>query len=49
MTTLPHVEHASRKKTYASHYTPSNIALFQPELHDLANKLSDVSVLSYLL
>ena len=45
MTTLPHAEHALRKKSYAPHYTPANLALFQPELHDLALKLSDVSPL----
>ena len=43
MTTLPHAEHAIRKKSYAPHYTPANLALFQPEIHDLALKLTDVS------
>lgn len=42
MTTLPHAEHASRKKSYAPHYIPANLALFQPELHDLTIKFSDV-------
>ncbi|KIP03779.1 hypothetical protein PHLGIDRAFT_77016 [Phlebiopsis gigantea 11061_1 CR5-6] len=42
MTTLPHAQHAARKKSYAPHYTPANLALFQPELHDLALKLSNV-------
>ncbi|EKM60141.1 uncharacterized protein PHACADRAFT_206323 [Phanerochaete carnosa HHB-10118-sp] len=42
MTTLPHAEHAIRKKSYAPHYTPANLSLFQPELHDLALKLTDI-------
>nr|BAL05175.1 cytochrome P450 [Phanerodontia chrysosporium] len=42
MTTLPHAEHAIRKKAYAPHYTPANLALFQPELNDLALKLTDI-------
>lgn len=45
MTTLPHAEHSVRKKAYSPHYTPANLALFQPELHDLVVKLSDVSPL----
>ncbi|GJE87236.1 cytochrome P450 [Phanerochaete sordida] len=44
MTTLPHAEHAIRKKTYAPHYTPTNLSLFQPELHDFALKLTDILV-----
>ncbi|KAF8839321.1 cytochrome P450 [Paxillus ammoniavirescens] len=32
MTTLDHAGHAVRRKGYASHYTPTNLALFQPEV-----------------
>ncbi|PSS08855.1 hypothetical protein PHLCEN_2v3470 [Hermanssonia centrifuga] len=41
MTTLPHAQHAIRRKSYAPHYTPSNLALFQPELQDFSLKLTD--------
>ncbi|CCM00466.1 uncharacterized protein FIBRA_02499 [Fibroporia radiculosa] len=41
MTTLPNAQHAVRRKAYAPHYTPSNLALFQPELHDYTLKLVD--------
>ena len=42
MTTLPHAEHAVRRKAYSTHYIPSNLALFQAELQDLCLKLVDV-------
>ncbi|KAI0940296.1 hypothetical protein AcV5_001443 [Taiwanofungus camphoratus] len=41
MTTLPHAQHATRRKAYAPHYIPSNLALFQTELHDFTLKLVD--------
>ncbi|KZT70257.1 cytochrome P450 [Daedalea quercina L-15889] len=41
MTTLPHAEHAVRRKAYSSHYIPSNLALFQTDLQDLCLKLVD--------
>ncbi|KIJ69700.1 hypothetical protein HYDPIDRAFT_77913 [Hydnomerulius pinastri MD-312] len=34
MTTLDHAGHAVRRKGYAPHYTPANLALFQPEARD---------------
>ncbi len=49
MTTLPHAQHAIRRKSYAPHYTPSNLALFQPELQDFSLKLTDVSVVFILI
>lgn len=45
MTTLPHAEHAVRRKAYSPHYMPSNLALFQVELQDLCLKVVDVSTL----
>ncbi|TFK33197.1 cytochrome P450 11B1 [Crucibulum laeve] len=41
MTTLEHAEHAIRRKAYASHYTPSNVAKFQPEIHEVMAGLLD--------
>ncbi|PCH40720.1 cytochrome P450 [Wolfiporia cocos MD-104 SS10] len=41
MTTLPNAQHAVRRKAYAPHYIPSNLVLFQPELHDYSLKLVD--------
>ena len=43
MTTLPHAEHAIRRKAYSPHYATSNLALFQPDLQDYSVKLLDVS------
>ncbi|KAF8901790.1 cytochrome P450 [Mucidula mucida] len=34
MTTLQHSSHSMRRKGYAPHYVPANIAKFQPEMHD---------------
>jgi len=42
MTTLPNAQHAVRRKAYAPHYTPSNLALFQTDLNDYTLKLVDV-------
>lgn len=43
MTTLPHSEHAIRRKAFAPHYTLSNLELFQPEVHHFTLRLTDVS------
>ena len=43
MTTLEHVPHTIRRKGYAPHYTPANLALFQPEIHDFTLALINVS------
>ncbi|KAI0053770.1 cytochrome P450 [Auriscalpium vulgare] len=42
MTTLPHAQHAIRKKGYAPHYNPDNLATFQPEVHSYTLQLVDV-------
>ncbi|THH31367.1 hypothetical protein EUX98_g2801 [Antrodiella citrinella] len=42
MTTLPNAEHTARRKPYAPHYTPSNLALFQSDIHDVAIKVIDI-------
>ncbi|VDB87917.1 unnamed protein product [Peniophora sp. CBMAI 1063] len=34
MTLLEHGPHATRRKAIASHYTPTNVSLFQPEMKD---------------
>ena len=39
---LPHSEHVVRRRAYATHYTPSNLALFQPEINQYALQLVDV-------
>ncbi|KAG5349201.1 hypothetical protein C0989_005285 [Termitomyces sp. Mn162] len=39
MTTLEHAAHSMRRKGYAPHYTPSNIAQFQPEMHEATLEL----------
>ena len=47
MTTLPHVPHVARKKGYAPHYSPANLALFQPEMHQYTLQLVDVRVIYF--
>ncbi|TFY65879.1 hypothetical protein EVG20_g5213 [Dentipellis fragilis] len=42
MTTLPHGPHAIRKKGYAPHYTPTNLALFQPEMNQYAVEVAEI-------
>ena len=42
MSTLPHAEHAARRKVWAPHYTPSNLALWQTEVDDFALNLVEV-------
>lgn len=50
MTTLDHASHVTRRKGYAPHYTPANLALFQPEIHDIVLELIKVSAAErYLL
>ncbi|TFY78766.1 hypothetical protein EWM64_g5247 [Hericium alpestre] len=44
MTTLAHGPHAARKKGYAPHYSPANLALFQPEMHQYTLELTDLLV-----
>ncbi|KIY46145.1 cytochrome P450 [Fistulina hepatica ATCC 64428] len=39
MSTLEHAPHAMRRKGYAPHYTPTNLAQFQPEMHDFVREL----------
>lgn len=34
MTTLEHASHSIRRKAYAPHYNPANLAKFQPEMHE---------------
>ncbi|KAJ3980366.1 cytochrome P450 [Lentinula detonsa] len=34
MTTLEHAPHSMRRKGYAPHYVPANLAKFQPEMHE---------------
>ncbi|KAK1229348.1 hypothetical protein PQX77_007605 [Marasmius sp. AFHP31] len=34
MTTLEHAPHSMRRKGYAPHYNPTNLARFQPEMHE---------------
>ncbi|THH19482.1 hypothetical protein EW146_g1686 [Bondarzewia mesenterica] len=42
MTTLPHSPHVARKRGYAPHYAPSNLASFQPEIHQYTLELVDI-------
>ncbi|KAI0036319.1 cytochrome P450 [Vararia minispora EC-137] len=42
MTSLPHAEHAPRRRAFAPHYTPSNIALFQPDIHKSVLELVEI-------
>ncbi|KAG2073384.1 cytochrome P450 [Suillus decipiens] len=46
MTTLDHEGHVTRRKGYAPHYIPVNLALFQPEVHDYTLEL--ISVLEHI-
>ncbi|KAH8115847.1 cytochrome P450 [Phellopilus nigrolimitatus] len=42
MTTLDHGPHQARKKGTGPHYTPTNLALFQPEIHDYVNEMVNI-------
>jgi cytochrome P450 len=42
MSTLPHAEHALRKKAYAPHYVPAHINQFQPEIQEYSLELVEV-------
>ncbi|KZV73892.1 cytochrome P450 [Peniophora sp. CONT] len=46
MTLLEHGPHAIRRRAFASHYTPTNVSLFQPEAHDFV--LETVEILEKL-
>lgn len=48
MTTLDHASHSIRRKGYASHYTPNNVAKFQPEMHEASIELINVILLDSL-
>lgn len=39
MTTLGHAEHSMRRKAYAPHYTPANLARFQTEMQEATLEL----------
>ncbi|KAG9009668.1 hypothetical protein FRB94_011673 [Tulasnella sp. JGI-2019a] len=41
MTVLEPGPHAVRKRAYAPHYVPANLALYQPEIHEFVNVLLD--------
>ncbi|KAJ7628908.1 cytochrome P450 [Roridomyces roridus] len=41
MTTLPHAQHSIRRKAYASHYAPSNLAKLQPEISQVTGQMVD--------
>ena len=50
MTTLDHVHHSIRRKSYAPHYTHNNVAKFQAEMHEYAFELINVWIsLCFLL
>ena len=42
MTTLDHATHSMRRKGFAPHYTPTNIAHFEPEMHEVTLELVNV-------
>jgi hypothetical protein len=44
LTTLDHAGHVTRRKGYAPHYIPANIARFQPEAHDYTLELVSVQL-----
>ncbi|KAG9037928.1 hypothetical protein FS837_001353, partial [Tulasnella sp. UAMH 9824] len=39
MTTLDPILHAPKKRAYASHYTPNNVSLYQPEMREYTQLL----------
>ena len=43
MTSLPHAEHAVRRKAYAPHYNLPHLTQFQPEVNDSVIKVLNVS------
>lgn len=43
MTTLEHAPHSVRRKGYAPHYVPANLAKFQPEMHEPMLELVNVN------
>lgn len=42
MTTLDHAHHIIRRRGYAPHYTPANVAKFQPEMHEFMCEVLNV-------
>lgn len=44
MTTLDHVHHSIRRKSYAPHYTHNNVSKFQAEMHEYAFELINVCI-----
>jgi len=46
MTTLGHATHSIRRKGFALHYTPANIAHFEPEVHKVTLELVNVRSLA---
>ncbi|KAJ7754767.1 hypothetical protein B0H16DRAFT_1886478 [Mycena metata] len=42
MTSLPHAQNSIRRKTYASHYTPSNLTKLTLEMGDATGQMIDV-------
>lgn len=49
MTTLEHSSHAIRRKGYAPHYTPTNVAKFQPEMREIAFELVNVKGICFFI
>ena len=49
MSILPHAPHAVRRKAFAAHYTPSNVALFQPEMHDYTLEVVEVRPIQFIV
>lgn len=43
MSILEHEAHAIRKRGYAPHYNQSNLATYQPEVHDRVLRMIQVS------
>jgi hypothetical protein len=48
MTTLDHATHSMRRKGFAQHYTPTNIANFEHEMHEVTWDLVNVCSLPVL-
>ncbi len=47
MTTLEHARHVIRRRGYAPHYTPTNVARFQPEMHEYMCEVLNVNFFFY--
>lgn len=44
MTTLEHTPHVIRRRGWAPHYTPANVAKFQPEMHESMCEVLNVNI-----